>query len=119
MWIFDPLLLIAVSTFLATKNHYLGIVTFFLGVFVEFQNKRHLFLLGEQKKVISTGRKIKAAILSLVLGGCLIPFALPSAATSTQFEKTFNLDTLLPLVIIVGLLSSVLMAALSTEKRSR
>ncbi len=118
MWIFDSVLLIAVSALLGFRSPYLGILTFILGIFVEFQAKRVLFLLGERPKTVPASRKVKSAILAVLFGACLIPLV-GTGQTEVATEGTFDIESLLPLVVIVGLLSSVLMSALSTEKRKR
>jgi hypothetical protein len=118
MWIFDLALLLFVSISLSLKNLYLGVITLVLGLMIGFQHERVRFLLGEERELISTSRKVKAAIFALLMACCLLPMISSVDFDANQFE-TFNLDSLLPVIVLVGVFASALVAVLATEKRKR
>jgi hypothetical protein len=118
MILFDFILLLLVSGVLATKSLYLGTITLVIGFLLGFQNIRTIHLLGQADPEVPTARKIKALILSCVLGVCAIPLLLEGREAGT-FEKEWAPETVLPIIIVIGLFSAAMMAALTVEKRKR
>ena len=119
MIIFDGLLLIVVSALLATRSLYLGCVTLVLGLLIAFQAKRVQFLLGEKSTEPKLARKIKAAILSLLTSAAAYPLILETGLAPARDEGNFDYISVLPIVIVIGLFSAAMMAALIVEKRKR
>lgn len=119
MIIFDFFLLVSVSVLLGLKSLYLGAITLIIGLLIGFQNHRVQLLLGEIGTHTTVARKIKAALLSLLLTGCFYPLAVESGLVPGLFEAEFNSVLVLPIIIVIGLLSATVMAALTVEKRKR
>ncbi len=120
MIIFDLLLLLFVSGMLAVKSLYLGSITIVAGFLIGFQNQRTIRLLGVNPEPIRTARKVKAAILALLIGACCLPFLLEHPLNAIEgFDKSWSEETILPVVVVIGLLASAMMAALVVEKRKR
>ena len=119
MILFDAVLLIAVSGALAVKSLYLGVITLVLGFLIGFQNLRTIHLLGRERPSYSTSKKVKALILAVIIGLCMIPFVLELPAQPNNFETTWSEETVLPIIIVVGLFAAAVMSALTVEKRKR
>jgi hypothetical protein len=120
MIIFDLFLLVFVSGMLALKSLYLGSITLVVGVLLGFQNQRTVRLLGVFPEATSVSRKVKAGLLALVLGLCALPFLLERQLQETEgFNNVWTEETILPLVIVIGLFAATSLAALTVEKRKR
>lgn len=119
MIIFDFLLLTSVSALIGLKSLYLGAVTLVIGLLIGFQNHRLQLLLGEIGTRATIARKVKSALLSLLLTACMYPLAAESGLLPGLFESEFNPVLVLPIIIIIGLFSATVMTALAVEKRKR
>jgi uncharacterized membrane protein len=105
---------------LALKSLYLGSITLIVGFLLGFQNQRTVRLLGGLPEITSVSRKVKAALLSIVLTLCALPFLLEHELQTTEgLDKAWTEQAILPLVIVIGLFAAASLAALSVEKRKR
>jgi hypothetical protein len=118
MILFDLILLLCVSGALAMKSLYLGAITLVIGFLIGFQNLRTTHLLGQSPAVVSTSRKVKAVILAVLIGACLSPVVFEAHDAGT-FEKDWMPESLLPIIVVIGLFAAAMMAALTVEKRKR
>jgi uncharacterized protein YacL len=116
--LFDLALLLFASGLLAIKSLFLGSVTLVIGLLIGFQNIRTMKLLGISRNQVSLTRKVKAAILAIILGLCAFPLLFDSSVRA-NFEVLNSEEAVLPVIIVIGLMASALMAALVVEKRKR
>ena len=112
---FDLLLLFVVSVALAEKSFYLGSTALIIGLLIHYQCVRIRSLLGKEPSPLTVGRKVKAAILALVLGLSASPFLFEG----NKIEKEENKQNLIPLTIVISLFSATMMSALVVERRRR
>ncbi len=119
MRIFDGVFLLVVSAFLCLKVPFLGVLVLVLSLLIQFQNSRVRFLLGSSDQTITTGKKIKAAVLAVLLGVSLTPLLMDAGTPATGSDKPFVFDSLLPLVVVVSLFSAAMMVGVAVEKRKR
>ena len=119
MWILDLAVLTAVSLALSWRAPFLGVVVFTLGLFFGFQARRSRLLVGLDPAPVSTGRRVRAALASLLVSSAAAALFSGSLARSDSFEAGSRLDALFPLVLIVGFLAAALMAGLGVEGRKR
>jgi hypothetical protein len=117
--IFDGVFLLVVSTFLFLKVPFLGVLVLVLSLLIQFQNSRVRFLLGSSDQTITTGKKIKALVLAVLLGASLTPLLMDAGTPAIGNDAPFIFDSLLPLVIVVALFSAAMMVGVAVEKRKR
>ena len=115
----DLLVLSAVSLSFSSRDLYLGVVIFSLGLFYFFQARRSRLLVGLNKKPLAAGRRLRAAAGAVLFSGMSAPLLMDSRSTAEFFEQGKKLDALFPVVILVALLAAALMVGLSVEGRNR
>ena len=119
IWLFDLALLSAVSICFGMRFLFLGIVIFVSGIFFLFQSHRTRLLLGSQKTEVPVTRKVRAAALSLLISGMLLPLLMQNEGQADLIEKSSKIDSDLPVIVLIGLFAASLMVGLSVEKRKR
>ena len=120
IWILDLVFLFMVSAHLLARSVSLGILVFLLNLAFFFQFGKTATLLGNARRFVPTAKKIKAAILAILLTSPFFYFlgVEPSSEAGASFVSAVNED-LFPVFIGVCLLSSLLLIALVAEKRKR
>jgi hypothetical protein len=120
IWILDLLFLFVVSAHLTLEGPSLGILVCLLNLAFFFQFGKTALLLGEKRRIVPTPKKVKAAVLAILLAS---PFFYligvePANEAGPSFLMAVNED-LFPLFVGVCLLSALLLLALVAEKRKR
>ncbi len=113
--IFDIALLLLTSIALGTKSLYLGTSTLIVGLLIHFQCIRVRALIGKRVIVAPLAKRVKAAVLSIVIGLCIAPFLVEGAHT----EKEFNQHSLIPMIVAISMFAAVAMVSLVVERRRR
>jgi hypothetical protein len=118
--IIDLILLLAISIGVICVNPALGIFVLLINLVFATQYWKTLLLLGSESLAPNVGKRIKAGILALGFTAILF-LILNEAAPAPQtaaLRDLWNAD-FFPIILAIGFLSSLLMAALITEKRKR
>jgi hypothetical protein len=115
----DLALLIVVSACFASRILFLGVVILVAGLFFQIQVRRTRLLIGSRATQSTAGRRIRAAILSILITGTATPLLMDGPLSQGAFEKSSLPDSSLPIIILLGFLSAMLMIGLSVERRRR
>lgn|GEM_PF-4053569 len=119
IWIYDLLLLLGASVWLGTRDLYLGVLIFTVGLFFSFQTRRTRLLLGGSRKP----RPMKSRIMGAMFGVLVVALAFAMTLGPSDAVPALELgeagEASLAIVAAVGALSAVLVISLTTEKRTR
>jgi hypothetical protein len=114
----DLAILTGVSVWLGWRVPFLGVMLFVFGILFEFQMGRTRLLLGSNEKKSNFFSKIRAGILTVVLVSCLLP-VLAGDPAEAESGGIAGLDWALPVVVLLGFFSAMLMIVLGVERRQR
>jgi hypothetical protein len=117
IWV-DLALLIVVSGLLSLKSIFLGSIVLITGFLMSFQVIRTRNLLGAEIQSVGIARRVKAAVLAIILSLAMVPL-LEDAGPAKLFEKLFSQEAILPVVVMICLLAATAISALTVEKRKR
>jgi hypothetical protein len=118
-WTLDLALLVLVAASFASKILFLGVIILVAGLFFQIQARRTRLLIGSKEVNSSVGKRVRAGIFSILVTALAGPMLIEVQAPSGAFEKSSLPDSSLPIVIVLGLLSALLMIGLSVERRRR
>ena len=118
--IVDLILLLAISIAVICVNPALGVFVLLINLVFATQYWKTLLLIGSDNPSPSVSKRVKAGILAAIFTAILF-LILNEAAPAPQaaaLRDLWNADYF-PVILSIGFLSSLLMAALVTEKRKR
>jgi hypothetical protein len=118
-WTLDLALLLLVSACFASKILFLGVMILVAGLFFQIQARRTRLLIGSKTVSSSVGKRVRAGVFSILVTALAGPVLIDVQVPPGAFEKSSLPDSSLPIVIVLGLLSALLMIGLSVERRRR
>lgn len=118
-WLLDLALLLLVSTCFASRILFLGVVILVAGLFFQIQVRRTRLLIGSKAAESTVGKRVRAGLLSIFITATASPLLVDAGGLPGAFEKSSLPDSSLPIIIVLGLLSAMLMIGLSVERRRR
>ncbi len=118
-WILDLALLLVASACFASRILFLGVMILVAGLFFHTQARRTRLLIGSKHLQASAGKRLRAAVLSLLVTAFAAPVLIEEQGAPGAFGKSSLPDASLPIIIVLGILSAMLMVGLSVERRRR